>query len=56
MERGDGKVVLSEKNFNVDTVVNGFTVESLESGIGSYVGRLRLRKQRLNFKHTILTG
>ena len=34
------KCVHSEKHFKVDAVVNGYTVESLESRIGSCVGRL----------------
>ena len=38
------KCVQSEKHFNVDAVVNGYTVESLESRIGACVGRLRPRK------------
>lgn len=50
------KCVQSEKHFNVDAVVNGYTVESLESRIGLCVGRLRPRKLGLDFELTILTG
>ena len=50
------KYVQSEKHFNVDAVVNGYIVESLESRIGSCVGRLRPRKLGLDFELTILTG